>query len=133
MTSLEFTAGCRVYLSKSKMAAPRQVPDSEVTACLNEVKRINIYRDADAEALTEVIVDYFTSGHASDSDIIHEGESDESHADPMAMPVPIASDRASGLSGAVTNIDEGTKCDVILCTYEEDVYLMCKKKLDFQT
>ena len=78
MASLEFTTVCRVYFSKSKMPAPRQVPDSEVAACINEVKRINLYCDADAEDLTEVIIDYFTSGHASDSDedIVHEEESE---------------------------------------------------------
>lgn len=92
-----------------------RVPDSEVAACINEVKRINVYSNADAGALTEVIVDYFTSGHASDledDEISHEEESNESDAEAMPGPGPGTSIGHSD-SGAVRNIDEGIDCDFI--------------------
>ena len=35
---------------------------------INDARRLNIYCDADSNALNDVILDYFTFGHASDSD-----------------------------------------------------------------
>ncbi|KAK2181233.1 hypothetical protein NP493_405g02028 [Ridgeia piscesae] len=35
---------------------------------MNEARRINIYCDADCEALTDVIMNYFTTGHLSDTE-----------------------------------------------------------------
>ena len=63
------------------MAAPTRLADSELAACINEVKRVNLYCDADAEALTDVIVSYFTSGYTSDSD--DEIDNDEVAQEPV--------------------------------------------------
>ena len=64
---MEFTVRC-IYICKSKMAAPMHLPGSEVAAFMNDARRLNIYCDGDRNALNDVILDYFTSGHASDSD-----------------------------------------------------------------
>ena len=74
---MEFTVRC-VYICKSKMAAPMHLPGSEVAAFMNDARQLNIYCDADPNALNDVILDYFTSGHASDSDddTFHEEKSD---------------------------------------------------------
>ena len=58
----------RPCICKSKMAAPMHLPGSEVAAFMNDARRLNIYCDGDRNALNDVILDYFTSGHASDSD-----------------------------------------------------------------
>ena len=51
------------------------LPGSEVAAF---ARRLNIYCDAVHNALNDVILDYFTSGHAGDSDddTFHEEKSD---------------------------------------------------------
>ena len=35
---------------------------------MSDARRLNVFCDADSNALSDVILDYFTSGHASDSD-----------------------------------------------------------------
>ena len=60
-------------------------------ACINEVKRTNIYCDADAAALTDVIVDSFTYENTNDLDYDEsslEEETDERDADSTAMAGP---------------------------------------------
>ena len=58
----------RVFICKSKMVAPMLLPGSEVAAFMNNARRLNIYCDADGNTLNDLILDYFTFGHVSNSD-----------------------------------------------------------------
>jgi len=88
------------------MAAPSRSSDCEVATCMNEARRINIYCDADCEALTDVIMDYFTTGHPSDS------EDDEQCDDSDDEPGPPKCLSVDSVSVDGSDINEGTNCDL---------------------
>ena len=98
---------------------------------MNDGRRLNIYCDADRNALNDVILYYFTSEHASDSDddTFHEEKSDlESDIEELTKLRAATVDMATiGVDDddteAGSEIGEGTNHNI-------SVYLLplCKKK-----
>ena len=79
---------------------------------MNEARRINIYCDADCEALTDVIMDYFTTGDPSDKE-------DEEQYDKVGLTKCVSVDNVS-VDGS--DINEGTNCDFVYCTVSRLLY-----------
>ena len=102
------------------MAAPSRSSDCEVATCMNEARRINIYCDADCEALTDVIMDYFTTGHPSDTE--DEVQYDNSDNE-VGLTKCVSVDNVS-VDGS--DINEGTNCDFVYCTVSRLLYKQLK-------